>query len=96
MFYDGARVPGSLLLLLKPTVCGDEPADVLNYHSAHDAFPQESTADQFFDEAQWESYRKLGELIAGALFRENGEGQELVALQQSLAAGAAPAKAGKF
>ena len=96
VFYDGARVPGSLLLLLKPTVCGDEPADVLNYHSAHDAFPQESTADQFFDEAQWESYRKLGELIAGALFRENGEGQELVALQQSLAAGAAPAKAGKF
>ncbi len=24
--------------------------------------------DQFFDEAQWESYRKLGELTAEALF----------------------------
>ena len=32
---------------------------------ANPAFPQEPTSDQFFDEAQWESYRSLGEYIAG-------------------------------
>ena len=96
VFYEGAKAPGSLLLLLKPTVTGDEPADVLNYYSAHDSFPQESTADQFFDEAQWESYRKLGELIAGALFAEDGGGKELVALQQNLAAGKASTKPQKL
>jgi len=31
------------------------------------AFPQQSTADQFFDEAQYESYRKLGEIIGAQL-----------------------------
>ncbi len=60
----------SLLLLLKPTMTGDEPVDLLNYHAQHPAFPQETTMDQFFDEAQWESYRKLGEHIALALFAD--------------------------
>jgi len=31
------------------------------------AFPQQSTAGQFFDEAQYESYRKLGEIIGAQL-----------------------------
>ena len=60
----------SLLLLIKPTMTGREPVDLLNYHSGHPAFPQETTMDQFFDEAQWESYRKLGELAAAALFSQ--------------------------
>ena len=48
------------LLYVKPTLVGDEPADIVQYHRAHLPFPQETTADQFFDEAQWESYRMLG------------------------------------
>jgi predicted acylesterase/phospholipase RssA len=52
-----------LLVVLKPTLTGDEPLDVLDYHALHPAFPQEPTSDQSFDEAQWESYRKLGELV---------------------------------
>jgi len=43
---------------------GDEPADVLQYARANRPFPQQTTADQFFDEAQWESYRMLGYHIA--------------------------------
>jgi len=39
-----------------------------NYHSANPAFPQQSTAEQFFDEAQWESYRRLGQHIAEKVF----------------------------
>jgi len=50
----------SLLLYIKPALTGDEPSDLIEYHRNHPSFPHETTADQFFDEAQWESYRKLG------------------------------------
>jgi len=53
----------SLLIIVKPSVTGDEPLDVLQYAASHPTFPQETTSDQFFDEAQWESYRKLGEHV---------------------------------
>jgi len=55
------------ILLLKPSLTGDEPVDVLNYWRANKDFPQQSTTDQFFDEAQWESYRRLGEHICETL-----------------------------
>jgi hypothetical protein len=48
------------LLYIKPLLTGDEPADVLTYHSANTVFPQQSTTDQWFDESQFESYRRLG------------------------------------
>ncbi|MFI5353735.1 MAG: hypothetical protein ACHQZS_12335, partial [Candidatus Binatales bacterium] len=57
------------LLYIKPTLTGDEPADVERYHTENPSFPHETTAEQFFDEAQWESYRKLGEHIATLVFR---------------------------
>ena len=57
----------SLLVLVKPTLTGDEPLDVLQYAASHPTFPQEPTADQFFNEAQWESYRRLGEHIGQIL-----------------------------
>jgi hypothetical protein len=50
----------SWLVYVKATLMGDEPEDVVQYHRAHPEFPQETTTDQFFDEAQWESYRRLG------------------------------------
>jgi hypothetical protein len=64
-----AAHPGQrgLLLLVKPTLLGNEPSDVLQYAANHPRFPQEPTTDQFFDEAQWESYRMLGEHIGGNL-----------------------------
>jgi hypothetical protein len=56
------------LILIKPTLTGAEPTDVLRYHSEHASFPHETTADQWFDESQWESYRKLGEHIGESIF----------------------------
>jgi hypothetical protein len=50
-----------VIVVLKPTLTGDEPPDVQNYAANHPEFPQQSTADQFFDEPQWESYRRLGQ-----------------------------------
>ena len=70
IIYDDDVKPTSTLLYIKPTLIGDESADVHRYHTEHPSFPHESTLQQFFDEAQWESYRKLGEDIALKLFQE--------------------------
>jgi len=60
--YSPADPPdeAGVLIYLKPTLVGDEPVDVTNYASTHAAFPQESTANQWFDTPQFESYRMLG------------------------------------
>ncbi len=39
------------------------PDDVWRYYDQHKTFPHQSTADQWFDELQFESYRALGEFI---------------------------------
>jgi hypothetical protein len=52
--------PDGILLYIKPTIVGRENAGVLNYSKMHPEFPHESTADQWFDESQFESYRILG------------------------------------
>lgn len=58
--------PG-LLVYLKTSLTGNEPADVLNYATDHPQFPHEPTLDQFFTESQLESYRALGQHIAEQL-----------------------------
>ena len=50
------------LVYVKSSVGGkDVPVHVLNYAKDHKSFPHETTADQFFDDAQFEAYRALGE-----------------------------------
>lgn len=66
--YGIEREAGSLLMIVKPRVAGIEPLDILNYKATSPDFPQQSTTDQFYDEAQWESYRRLGHWMAEALF----------------------------
>jgi len=48
------------LVYVKPGLTGDEPIDVLQYKTRNLEFPHEGTGDQFYGEAQWESYRRLG------------------------------------
>lgn len=55
------------LLVLKPSLHAALDVDVLAYAQRSPDFPHESTGDQFFDEAQWESYHRLGEDMASAL-----------------------------
>jgi ADP-ribose pyrophosphatase YjhB (NUDIX family) len=50
-----------ILIYVKPTITGDEPADVQSYYRFNRTFPHETTADQWFSESQFESYRRLGE-----------------------------------
>jgi hypothetical protein len=57
---DGNDAKQGFLLFVKATLSGDEPMDVGNYGKAAVDFPHESTSDQWFSEAQFESYRELG------------------------------------
>ena len=57
-----------VLVYLKSSLTGEEPADVLNYHREHADFPHQTTADQWFTESQFESYRRLGQHVVEQLF----------------------------
>lgn len=48
------------IVLVKPNVSASLPVDLVNFKAANPLFPQQPTTDQFFDEAQWESYFRLG------------------------------------
>jgi hypothetical protein len=56
----GEPAPDGTLIYLKPTLIGQEPADLLHYAHSNPAFPHEPTLDEFYSEAQFESYRVLG------------------------------------
>ncbi|HEY0763301.1 MAG TPA: patatin-like phospholipase family protein [Pyrinomonadaceae bacterium] len=59
--YDG------VLIYIKPSLIGEEPRDVVNYWQDRHTFPQEVITDQWFSEAQFESYRALGSFIIDAI-----------------------------
>jgi hypothetical protein len=60
IIYPGRSHQQGTLIYIKTCMTGDEPVDIREYALANTDFPQQSTGDQFFDEAQFESYRKLG------------------------------------
>jgi hypothetical protein len=69
---DGAACDDGAILYVKPAIHGtdNEGAGVCSYAAAHKAFPHESTADQWFTESQFESYRSLGLDIMNKILRE--------------------------
>jgi hypothetical protein len=56
-------------------LAGGEPPDVASYGRAHGSFPHESTGDQWFTEAQTESYRELGLYTVREVFGTFREGR---------------------
>ena len=87
--------PDGVLVYIKATLTGDEPVDVTNHARAHPAFPHDATANQWFDDATFESYRMLGlhsvESVLGGGTRVEGVG----GLCEAAVASAAPAPAGR-
>ncbi len=65
--YGADHAPG-VLVYIKSSLTGDEPTDVLRYASKNPNFPHQSTADQWFNESQFESYRALGYHVATEIF----------------------------
>lgn len=80
---DGSCEDGQLLYI-KPTRLGSEPPDVESYAKANPTFPHQTTADQWFDESQTESYRMLG-LHSIDEICHGWEGGELASLFDTLA-----------
>jgi hypothetical protein len=69
IIYPAAEnAPDGVLIYLKPGLYGGEPVDVLNYARQNPSFPHEPTSDQWFSEAQFESYRALGAHVAETVF----------------------------
>ncbi|MDB5035499.1 MAG: hypothetical protein JWQ98_2740 [Chlorobi bacterium] len=62
------------IIVVKPTLTQAESVDVRQYGFENDSFPQQSTADQWFDEAQFESYRRLGQLSVEQLLKSLRDG----------------------
>jgi len=67
--YPDSRQHG-YLIYVKNSLGREAPIDIRQYRDAHPAFPHESTADQWFDEDQFEAYRHLGQSIAEDLCRK--------------------------
>lgn len=63
--YDDGSI--GTLLLVKPRRLDAMPFDLVAYADRNPDFPQQTTGDQFFDEAQWESYHQLGLLMGRAI-----------------------------
>jgi predicted acylesterase/phospholipase RssA len=89
IYYDPNNIHdiGTLILVkasmpTKEGVPGRNPAerklpdDVWHYWRLNPTFPHQSTADQWFDELQFESYRALGEHIGRDASREIGKDLE--------------------
>jgi predicted acylesterase/phospholipase RssA len=60
------------LLYIKLSVTGDEPEYIRSYRAHNPEYPHESTADQFFSEAQFEAYRALGEHACEVMLSDPG------------------------
>lgn len=69
LYPDGSK---GTLVLVKPTLTGDESIDLLHYRAKNKQFPHESTSDQFYDPTQVEAYRRLGEHIGKRIGRAIG------------------------
>ncbi len=62
------------LVYIKPTLTGDEGADLQGYAAQNRDFPHHPTPDQMYDEDRFESYRQLGEHIGKKLCQELATG----------------------
>lgn len=72
------------LVYLKTTLTHRLPADLYAYKRAHPRFPDQTTGDQWFDEAQFEAYRELGYGLLKQLLSElvpSGESTQKIPIQ---------------
>ena len=65
---------------MKPSYSrADRSVDIRAYANIHKDFPHESTADQWFSESQFESYRGLGEIIVSEVLGRPSNGYSGIA-----------------
>jgi len=70
-------------------LAGDEDADLIQYgREDQQGFPHQTTADQWYDEAQFESYRRLGQITAHSLIEKLEKVDRLKEINHHLRVGA--------
>jgi Patatin-like phospholipase len=74
-----SREDKGTIIYLKPTLVTGDPADILGYTGTNPSFPDDTTANQWFDEAHFENYRALGEVTGNAA--ENAIREAIVQLK---------------
>jgi len=67
---DFCKIEYGYLLYIKSSLTGDENEYIRAYQRIHEDFPDETTADQFFNETQFECYRSLGEHITAGMLED--------------------------
>ncbi|MEM7406280.1 MAG: patatin-like phospholipase family protein [Pseudomonadota bacterium] len=65
---DDGRPETGYLLYIKSSLTGNEPDYIKEYRRRYPSFPHQTTADQLFEEDQFEAYRALGEHVMDSLF----------------------------
>jgi hypothetical protein len=80
VIYIKSSMPKRQAIGVAPSALAERllPDDVWRYADQHPTFPHQSTADQWFDELQFESYRALGEYIGGQAAKEMGDAIQTV------------------
>lgn len=78
---DGQPEHMGYLVYIKSSLTGDEPSDLINFKLQEPCFPHHSTVDQFFNESQFESYRRLGEHMVQNLKLPTGSPDHAALLQ---------------
>ncbi|MBA3582636.1 MAG: patatin-like phospholipase family protein [Gammaproteobacteria bacterium] len=60
------------IIYVKSTLTHKQSVDIFSYKGSHPEFPHEPTADQFFNEVQFEAYRELGYYLGWAMIEACG------------------------
>lgn len=70
------------LVYCKASLIGSEPHHLIEYKSKHPSFPHQTTADQWFDEQQFEAYRELGYQVGKTAFVPAGLIEQETSLEE--------------
>ncbi len=74
--------PNGELVYIKTSLNGNEPRDILHYATQNSSFPQQPTYDLWFDEAQLESYRRLGSHIIQEICGDSDSGRKIYSVAE--------------
>jgi Patatin-like phospholipase len=80
------------LIYLKASITGDEGVAITQYRCEHPSFPHETTANQFYTEAQFDTYRILGRHTVKHAFRGVPVDEHPLPVAERLADVMAPAR----
>jgi hypothetical protein len=77
--HPNANVHRGKLIVMKPTLTDRSGIALKEFRQRTGSFPQQTTADQWFSETQFESYRELGYQSAHAAFGVYAQGRTVLA-----------------